>query len=258
MPNFSARNSLRNLSQKPITIRNSAPEEFRLWFVDFVVQIGLCIDQFRTVVCQRTYSAKDPNNWSPNEYMLEEIRQHILNAEWYYVYDVVESVYINISRDKQEEYSSELNTFFESNGYGWKFNDGLVQYRGDEITENIISEALESTSSAPTTNNELKEALKSLSRRPDADVTGAVQHSMAALECFSRQKLGESSSTLGDVIKRHRSELTSPLDIALEKLWGFASNNGRHIQEGSTVEYEDAELTLNVCFSLISYLEKKI
>ncbi|MBB4616750.1 hypothetical protein [Sphingomonas abaci] len=53
----------------------------------------------------------------------------------------------------------------------------------------------------PTAANEVHEAPKDISRRPVADVTGAIQHAMAALECVARE-VDNSTDTLGKIIGR--------------------------------------------------------
>ena len=224
MPNFSERNNLRT-TNIPIVIRNDAQDDFRMWLIGLAKQIGLPIDTIRRIVCQKTYQAEDPNNWSPNEYMENETKEKLINAAWYYVYDVAEVFYISISSPtKKQEYASELNTYFQTNGY---FNDEKL-------------------------------ALDDLSKRPTADTTGAVHHAMAAVECLCRDKFNAQSQTLGAIIQRNRSAFVRPIDDILEKLWGFASNHARHVQTGGAASEEDAELVLNLCSSLITYLSKTL
>jgi len=55
----------------------------------------------------------------------------------------------------------------------------------------------------PATRDELHEALDDLSRRPEPDLTGAIQHAMAALECVASDTYGNPKATLGDIIKRY-------------------------------------------------------
>ena len=43
--------------------------------------------------------------------------------------------------------------------------------------------------------NEIHEALKDISRRPTPDRTGAIQHSIAAMECTAREVAGEPNLT---------------------------------------------------------------
>lgn len=79
MPNFSERNNLRT-TNIPIVIRNDAQDDFRMWLIGLAKQVGLPIDTIRYLVCQKTYQAEDPYNWSPNEYMENEIYS-ILDGE---------------------------------------------------------------------------------------------------------------------------------------------------------------------------------
>jgi hypothetical protein len=48
--------------------------------------------------------------------------------------------------------------------------------------------------------------------------------------------------------------LPKPLDSALEKLWGFASEQGRHLREGRSPRFEDAELVVTVSSAVSVYL----
>jgi len=101
---------------------------------------------------------------------------------------------------------------------------------------------------------ELKEAHSDLMKRPEADLTGVVQHCMAALECTARLIAGADSGTLGDLLKKRTLNLPPHLSAMLSKAWGFASDRGRHVKEGQPVSYPDAELMLNLCEAVIVYL----
>ncbi|MEL0211935.1 MAG: hypothetical protein VW891_15375, partial [Novosphingobium sp.] len=107
---------------------------------------------------------------------------------------------------------------------------------------------------APTAANEVHEALRDISRRPQADVTGAIQHAMAALECVARE-VGGTTDTLGPIIRR--LSLPAPLDQAVEKLWGFTSQQGRHILEGRQPQFEEAELVVTTASALSVYLLRR-
>ena len=51
----------------------------------------------------------------------------------------------------------------------------------------------------------IHEALQDLSRRPQPDLTGALQHALAALECLARDVTGENKPTLGQLMRDIRS-----------------------------------------------------
>ena len=256
MPTFSVRNDLRT-ANVPITIRDDAEYSFRIWLISLAKRMGLNVRAILNIICQCTYQGED-GNWG-DEYIENEAKEKLGNTAWYYVYDVVESLYNYIAdTSKKQEYESEINAYFQTNGYGWKFENGKVLFRGDEIEEQAFTNAVQSLSTNQTAQSELKLALDDLSKRPIADTTGTVQHAMAAMEWFCRQKFGGTTSTLGDIIQNNRSSFTPPLDKALEKLWGFASNHGRHVQNGGAATEEEAEFVLNMCSSLILYLSKSL
>lgn len=108
-----------------------------------------------------------------------------------------------------------------------------------------------------TAGTELHEAIQDLSRRPEPDPTGAVQHAMAALECVAREITGDSKATLGEIIKRFPDAIPKPLDSAIDKAWGFASEQGRHIREGRAPERDEAELIVGLAAALCTYLVRK-
>jgi len=217
---------------------------------------------------------------------LEEINQKnhnlIKKCEWYKVYDIIEAIlawYIKLFNDnvtdrvpdyiietfwsglseRVENYKNKLNEYFIANGIGWQIKDGYVKSRGDEEYENILQEAEKTLSKADkkTAANELREARSDISRRPSPDVTGAIHHSMASLECVSREICGEPKATLGKILKENKDLIPTPLDIAVDKAWGYASNMGRHLREGCEPSYEEAELIVGISASVSSYLIKK-
>lgn len=109
-----------------------------------------------------------------------------------------------------------------------------------------------------TAKSEIREALLDLSRRPQHDITGAIQHSLACLECVCREVSGDKKATLGELIKRNPGIIPKPLDIAIEKLWGYSSEKGRHLREGLSPEFLEAELIVEISAAISVYLGKKL
>ena len=97
-----------------------------------------------------------------------------------------------------------------------------------------------------------------MSRRPTPDITGAIQHSLACLECVAREVTGDRNATLGELIKKHPNIVPKPLDSAIEKIWGFTSEQGRHLREGQAPEYLEAELVVELSSAIATYLGKKL
>lgn len=77
---------------------------------------------------------------------------------------------------------------------------------------------------------------------------------MASLECVVRDISGDHKATLGELLKRYPDMVPSPLNVALEKLWGFASEYGRHVREGRNPEFTEAQLVVGVSAAVIAYL----
>lgn len=103
---------------------------------------------------------------------------------------------------------------------------------------------------------ELHEALYDLSRRPTPELTGAIQHGIAALECLSRNLTG-STDTLGTLVRRNPTLFPAPLGEGIVKIYGFASEYGRHLREGNEPALEEVELVVGLSGVLCRYLGRK-
>lgn len=90
------------------------------------------------------------------------------------------------------------------------------------------------------------------------DVTGSMQHALAAVECLMRDVTGDPSRTLGALLKQYPGVVPAALDAALEKLWGFASERGRHLREGREPAFEEAALSVHIAAVTCSYLTAKL
>jgi hypothetical protein len=125
--------------------------------------------------------------------------------------------------------------------------------------ETIVTEGASTleTSERPTAAQHLHEALQDLSRRADADLPGAAYHAMGALECVARDLTGDTKATLGEILKRHPGLLPKPLDAALSQVWGYASNEARHVLEGRNISREEAELLVGLSATVGAYFLRK-
>jgi hypothetical protein len=252
----------------PITIRYEAPDELRSIVLDIAYESGLSASTIRNHICSLLRKRADSNNWSEYNIQLEN-NELMDSAEWYEVYDIVENLYDILnkgvsdiykdSKNRPDYFSNELNEYFLKAGIGWQLVDGFIEIRGDEPFESSlrIAKATLEDSNRQTAGSELHQALRDLSRRPDPDKTGAIQHAMAALECVARDVTGDSKATLGEIIKRHPNLIPSPLDQSVDKAWGFASENARHLREGKELSMEDTELVVSLSATIANYLVKK-
>jgi hypothetical protein len=108
-----------------------------------------------------------------------------------------------------------------------------------------------------TASREIHQVLSDLSRRPEPDKTGAIQHGIAALECVAQDVTSDPRGTLGDLITHNPGLIPRPLDQAVVKAWGFASEMGRHLREEHEPNMEEAELIVSIASVVATYLAKK-
>ena len=242
-----------------IAVREDAPTELRSVLVDIAYESGFSPKPLRKLVCRVLRVAPDPGNWSEYPNIDEEVRNELAICDWFHVYDVIEEIYAAPQISDAERFAQETNDYFRKRGIGWQLIDGRIEVRGPEHFEVTVRSAVEALEEIglETAHGELREAQIDLSRRPEADVTGAIQHAMAALECVARDMTGNSGATLGKIISDYPALLPKPLDKAVEKAWGYASDRGRHLREGGSPAYEDAELIVGISGAVCSYLIRK-
>lgn len=245
--------------EKTISIRDEAPESLRS-FVLLTAKSYFALKQIRDIVCSKSYSSPDANNWAENSYMESEIERLLSECDWPYVYDIIEALYENLNSLNKQAFSEQINKFFVKNGFGWLLSNGLITYRGEAPFENIKKDALHDMEikGLDRSKTELEESIKDLSARPKPDLTGSIQHALAALECAIRRASDDDTHTLGELVKRHPDLFPQALGEAVKKIWGFASENGRHVREGKSVDKDVAELLVGLSCSLCGYISKRL
>lgn len=262
MTTFSKRHGYgANVVPAPISVREDAPYGFRGVLVDIANESLSKPSAVREVVCRVLRVRADDDNWTEFPNIDREVRELLDDAPWYKVYDIVEEIFSTLVRkhrhDAAANFAHELNDYFIANGIGWELHDGKLRYRGPEGFEAAVKAGHSAVlqNGHRTAASELHEAISDLSRRPHPDRTGAVQHAMASLECVARDVCG-STATLGDLIRARRDLLPKPLDVAVEKIWGFTSERGRHLLEGREPSEQEAELIVGLAAALGAYLAK--
>lgn len=257
---FSKRKGFFSINEKEITIREDAPYGLRGFIVMVFYDLEKKPSDLLNIACRVLKVPPDNNNWSEFPNIDYEVKQLIENCEWFLVYDIIESISQKLKGKEKETFEKKINEYFVINGIGWKIDNGQIETRGDKIFEKSIENVVKVLDSAnlPTAKNEIEEALSDLSRRPKPDITGAIQHSLACLECVTREITGDKKSTLGELLKKFPGIIPAPLDIAVSKIWGFSSEQGRHLKEGKTPEYLEAELIVELTSSISSYIGKKL
>jgi hypothetical protein len=185
------------------------------------------------------------------------------SCPWFKVFDIIEGIYSGCADGEGIEtarvFAEHVNEFFIDEGIGWQLTTGQILTRGPEAFETMVTEAASAleTSKRPTAAGHLHEALLDLSRRPEPDLPGAAYHAMGSLECVARDLVGDPKATLGEILKRHPGLLPKPLDTALSQVWGYASNEARHVLEGRGISREEAELLVGLSATVSTYLFRK-
>lgn len=246
--------------EAPISIRNEAPLDLREAVIQMIYDESYQPSFVRRHLCKLLRKRPDQSNWSEFPNIDSEVQILMEECQWYQVYDFIEAIWDEMDTPQKESFQEEINDYFIEKGIGWKFHYGQIEYRGQEGFEQSMVQAVTvlADSSLSTASQEIREAIHDLSRRPEPDITGAIQHALASLECTSRELAGDSKATLGELIKKYPGIIPKPLDGAIEKLWGFSSEQGRHLKEGKNPTYEEAELTVGICAAIVTYLGKKL
>ena len=259
---FSDRQGYRPITAQ-ITVREDAPSDLRSAIPLIAEDAGMKPSAMRQVICKALLVAHDRNNWSEYPNIWDEVAWLMEGARWYKVYDIAEAVYAKLAADGSwdsqpaVEFERRLNDFFVENGIGWELRDGQITRRGSEAfarSTHEVPDRLEDTGFQRAA-NEMREALRDISRRPEPDITGAIQHAMASLEATAREIAGQPNPTLGKLVPL--LDLPAPLDQAVHKLWGYASDRGRHIREQQDVDHAEAELIVTVAGSLCAFLVQR-
>jgi hypothetical protein len=240
-------------------VRNEAPLKMRLALVLLLSENNVDICVVAEALCKA--ERKVPPTYLHTSYLsMRAVQRWDLielelrsRADWHEVYDFIEILCAQLGNHEIEQKISELFVEFD---VGWKVLHGRIEIRGDELFESTVQTARENLDRAGrlTAKAELEEAMASLSRRPVPDSRGAVARSVGALEALAKDITKESTATLGQLIKR--LDLPQPLDIAATKLWGYASDQARHVTEGVIPNHSEAAFVVQVCAAFVSYLSK--
>ena len=180
-----------------ITVREDAPVRLRGAIRLLAQEAGMCPSEIRDVVCRVLLKPPDDDNWSEYPNIWNEVGALIYGARWYEVYDLAEALHAALAQPgkdhrKAEGFQRRLNNFLAEQGIGWELQNGQITHRGSEAfarSTHEVSQRLDD-SGRHRAAGEIREALADISRRPDPDITGAIQHAMAALGATARDVTG--------------------------------------------------------------------
>ena len=162
------------------------------------VDLGWGPSSLRDVVCRVLRTPPDAGNWSEYPNIWGEVEGLVYRCDWFKVYDIIEALHAKMAKNDfsrgqtdAPQFAEALNEFFIEEGIGWQLVAGHIVTRGTEAFEAVVTEAtaaLEATK-RPTAAKHLHEALQDLSRRPEADLPGAVypRNGFSAMCCAISQ-----------------------------------------------------------------------
>ncbi|MDE2833620.1 MAG: hypothetical protein OXM02_03785 [Bacteroidota bacterium] len=101
--------------------------------------------------------------------------------------------------------------------------------------------------------NEIREAQLDILRKPAPDITGALQHARAALECTCSEVAGGKKGKFSHIVAE--LELPIKLRTATDALWAFASDRAVHPREDKAkINFHEAELVVALVTALCSFI----
>jgi hypothetical protein len=253
-------------SAKDITIREDAPANLRSFVLQTASHLGWSPARLLRLVCQvlRVPPSDGMRNLSR---IWPEVKGLVEECPWFKVYDIIEALHAGFAQSDENTgdnnavfFANEINELFVDEGIGWQLVGGQIMMRGTEAFEAVVTAAIPALEAAelPTAAKHLQAALQDLSRRPEADLPGAAYHAMGSLECVARDATANPNATFGQILKHHRGLLPKPLDTALSQVWGYASNEARHVAEGREISRDEAELLVGLSATVSTYLLRKL
>lgn len=211
-PRFAQRHTFDNRAQT-VELRHDAPRELREVIVDIFFECDAGPNNLRDSLCRSLRLAGKTDVWS-----IDDLRAALTKCAWFEVYDAIEGMASTLGDLDQKwggsraaTFEKELNDYFERRHIGWVLHAGMLSARGPAALEQAVHDAIE-TQGSTTAARELLESLRDLSRRPQPDLTGAIQHAMASLECLARMRtlVEWLAAALRDCFGKVRRPATAP------------------------------------------------
>lgn len=192
--------------------------------------------------------------------MSEKVKEHILTAEWFDVYDLIEMFvqgYDEWDRDKRTEL---FNTVLKNNLSAYRFVDVIIVKIDEDSDVEAIENALQDAADLTGAKRHIQQALHLLSDRESPDYENSIKESISAVEAVCQHITSSRRATLGDGIKALKDNGVQ-IHPALERSWlaayGYTSDADgiRHALEGeSTVDQARARYFLVTCSAFVSLL----
>lgn len=197
---------------------------------------------------------------SPDYYSaLAKIRTRFYEAQWYGVYDILESVYANVGASGAKKAMAQaLNKTLEARGSAYRLVNGEVVAITDETEIASVESALADAPNAGARRH-LGKALALLSDREAPDYANSIKESISAVESTCSHIVGR-RTTLGDTLKVLEDAgvaIHPALRQGWRKLYGYTSDSDgiRHATiDETTLDAPDALYFLVTCSAFVNLL----
>lgn len=270
MPSFSVRYNLNPHSQ--IQLKDvDLPLLNRLWNIfyrreyeteifDWGGDVGVTenlLDSFGLIY-------KYPESASDRNSNIEKLRNFLIDAEWYMIYDFVER-YVNSFQEfaERNKLEKEINLVLEEEKSGYRMLDGLIT----TITNKSELASLEESMSTKyvSVNTHMEKALQLFSQRKSPDYENSIKESISAVEAMCCIITGETGAhaTLGKTIRKLKDKgihIHPAMESAFSSLYGYTSDEDGIRHGGidfTNAPAEDAKYMLISCSAFVNYLIEK-
>lgn len=205
-----------------------------------------------------------PSDYHERNKNIIKLREYLLDAEWYCVYDFIERYvehFDNIADKKVVE--KEINIILEQEKSGYRMVKGLIT----PITNSAEIESIKKAMSTKFVSVAIhfEKALKLYSNRKSPDYENSVKESISAVEaiCCIITGMTGAQASLGTALKKLEDSgvhIHGAMKNAFSSLYGYTSDeNGiRHGRiDFTNAPAEDSKYMLVSCSAFVNYLIEK-
>lgn len=199
------------------------------------------------------------------------VKDHIMNAKWNHVYDLIEFIvrhHIEFDKpndsDIQHRFSTGCNYMLKRNNAAYRLVEDQITPIVEDNEIDSIAKTFSLLASLHPARMHIKAALQLLSNREAPDYRNSVKESISAVEALCSRIANKPHASLGDALKelskQGKVDLHGALRSALANLYGYTSDADgiRHaLLRESNLDAEDALFMLVACSAFINYLIQK-
>lgn len=185
------------------------------------------------------------------------LRTHVLKAEWYDVFDLIEEI-IQASPERwREGLTGFLNHVLESENSGYRLINEAVTPITDKNELQEVGDAAERLSPDAT---HIRRALELMNDRKNPDFRNSIKESISAVESVCKELTNTPKGDLGECLRliKKKKHLHPAFEQSLMKLYAYTSDGGgiRHAltEEHEHPKFADAKFMLVTCSALVNYL----